>query len=126
MLLRDAINIPTVISASDFVIRLDQGVEQAQRTIDDYVVTTSLAESYDKALDRVAMALEHSTDRGAFVHGSFGSGKSHFMAVLHLLLSGNASALALPGLQGVIARHEQALAANVLTLDYHLIGADSF
>ena len=126
MLLRDAINIPTVISASDFVIRLDEGVEQAQRTIDDYVVTTSLAESYDKALDRVAMALEHSTDRGAFVHGSFGSGKSHFMAVLHLLLSGNASALALPGLQGVIARHEQALAANVLTLDYHLIGADSF
>jgi len=42
-LLRDAINIPTVISASDFVIVLGQGVEQAQRTIDEYVVTDSLA-----------------------------------------------------------------------------------
>ena len=41
MLLRDAINIPTVISASDFVIRLDEGVEQAQPAIDDYVATDS-------------------------------------------------------------------------------------
>ena len=126
MLLRDAIDIPTVLAASDFVIKIDDGVEHAQRTIDEYVVTDSLAVSYGKALDYLAHALETSSDQGAFVHGSFGSGKSHFMAVLHLLVNGNPAARALPGLQGVIASHEQALAANVLTLDYHLIGATSF
>lgn len=125
MLLRDAINIPTVLAASDFVIKLDAGVEHAQRTIDEYVVTESLAESYGKALDYLSHALETSSDQGAFVHGSFGSGKSHFMAVLHLLINGNPAARALPGLQSVIAAHESALAANVLTLDYHLIGATS-
>jgi hypothetical protein len=126
MLLRDAIDIPKVLAASDFVIKLDAGVEQAQRTIDEYVVTDSLALSYGKALDYLAHALETSSDQGAFVHGSFGSGKSHFMAVLHLLINANPAARALPGLQGVIATHEAALAANVLTLDYHLIGATSF
>ena len=126
MLLRDAIDIPKVLAASDFVIKLDAGVEQAQRTIDEYVVTDSLAQSYEKALDYLAHALETSSDQGAFVHGSFGSGKSHFMAVLHLLISGNPAARALPGLQSVIATHEAALSANVLTLDYHLIGATSF
>lgn len=126
MLLRDAISIPEHISASDFVLKLDAGVEHAGTTVAAYVVTDKLAVAYGDALDSLASALATGGDRGSFVHGSFGSGKSHFMAILHLLIAGDAGARALPGLQAAIASHEAALATDVLTLDFHLIGAESF
>ena len=123
MLLRDAIDIPTVLAASDFVIKIDDGVEHAQRTIDEYVVTDSLAVSYGKALDYLAHALETSSDQGAFVHGSFGSGKSHFMAVLNLLLAGNTQARTTPELADVVARHSWTEGRKFLLVPYHMIGA---
>lgn len=126
MLLRDAISIPEHVSASDFVLKLDSGVEQAASTVAQYVVTDKLAGSFDAALASLGSALASRGDRGSFVHGSFGSGKSHFMAILHLLIAGDAGARALPGLQQVIARHDASLALPVLALDFHLIGADSF
>jgi predicted ATPase len=43
--------------------------------------------------------------KAAYLHGSFGSGKSHFMAVLNLLLAGNTQARATPELADVVARH---------------------
>ncbi len=125
MLLRDAIELPEYVSASDFVLKLDSGVEHASTTVADYVLTDKLAVSFGAALDSLASALTSGGDRGSFVHGSFGSGKSHFMAVLHLLLSGDPGARALPGLQHVVARHDSALASPVLALDFHLIGAES-
>ncbi len=126
MLLRDAIVIPEHVSASDFVLKLDSGVEHASVTIGEYVVTDKLAGAFSTALDSLTSALSTGGDRGSFVHGSFGSGKSHFMAILHLLIAGNASARALPGLQSAVSSHEAALATSVLTLDFHLIGASSF
>lgn len=126
MLLRDAISIPEHVSASDYVLKLDAGVEHAALTIRQYVVTEKLAVAFDEALASLASALTSGGDRGSFVHGSFGSGKSHFMAMLHLLISGNASARALPGLQHAVSSNEVALNAQVLTLDFHLIGASSF
>jgi len=126
MLLRDAITIPEYVSASDFVLKLDAGVQHASTTVDQYVVTDSLAEAFSAALDSLSSALSSGADRGSFVHGSFGSGKSHYMAILHLLIAGDPSARAKPGLQKTIAAHESALTASVLTLDFHLIGASSF
>ena len=126
MMLRDALRIPERVSATDFVLQLQSGVEHAQSTLDEYVVTPELAESFDIAVGYVTQALINRTDQAAFIHGSFGSGKSHFMAVLHLLLAGNAQARALPGLQRVVADHQGALAdAKLMTLDFHLIGAAS-
>jgi hypothetical protein len=64
--------------------------------------------------------------RGAFLTGSFGSGKSHFMAVLHALLRQETAARAKPELQGVIARHDPALyERKVLPLAFHLLDAKS-
>ena len=64
--------------------------------------------------------------RGAFLGGSFGSGKSHFMAILHALLRHNPVARAKSELQPVIARHDDVLRdKNVLPLAFHLIGAES-
>ena len=125
MLLRDAINIPDHVSASDFVLKLDAGVEHASTTVAQYTVTEKLAGAFTEALDSLQSALTSGSDRGTFIHGSFGTGKSHFMAILDLLITGNAEARALAGLQSTIAQHEKTLNAQVLTLDFHLIGAES-
>ena len=63
---------------------------------------------------------------GAFLAGSFGSGKSHFMAVLYALLRHNPAARAKAELQPVIARHDDVLREQkVLPLAFHLLGAES-
>ena len=125
-LLRDVLAIPDKIDASDFVLQLHAGVEAAERTLQDYVVTPAIAESLDEALGLVERTIAGGKSKGAFVHGSFGAGKSHFMAVLHLLLTGNRTARTLKGLQGAVARHSNVLGKNLLAVDYHLLGKESF
>jgi ABC-type lipoprotein export system ATPase subunit len=41
---------------------------------------------FDQAWGLIKGALAHDSSKAACLHGSFGSGKSHCMAVLHLLL----------------------------------------
>lgn len=126
LLLRDAIDIPLAVHDDDFVLQIHRAQEAAAQTLASYVVTDSIAESFEKGLTLVEAALSSGSSKGAFIHGSFGSGKSHYMAVMDLLLSGNAQAKALPRLQAQIAKHEALLGRKLLTVDYHLIGADSF
>ncbi|NUU18463.1 hypothetical protein HP550_14495 [Cellulomonas humilata] len=123
--LRDVLDIPTHVAAADFVLQLHAGVEAADRTLGEYIVTDAIAKSFDSALGLVGSAVNSGAPKGAFVHGSFGSGKSHFMAVLHLLLTGNATARALPRLQEVVAKHEATLTKRYLAVDYHLLGKKS-
>ena len=87
-LLREVLDIPVQAGAEDYVLRLTDSIEPGEiaRTVDEYVVTPALAEAFDAALGLVAEALTSGVSRGAFLAGSFGSGKSHFMAVLHALL----------------------------------------
>lgn len=125
LLLGDVFDIPEVISASDFVLELHKGVEKPSQTVAEYVVTDSLAKAFDEALDLVSLGLSSRQDRGVFLHGDFGSGKSHFMAVLDLLLRGDTGARAMSGLQATVAKHEKLLTEKVLTVEYHLIGAES-
>jgi len=125
-LLRDLIDIPEKVDASDYVLRLHEGVAAADRTLRDYVITDSIRQSIDEALGLVERTLADRTAKGAFIHGSFGSGKSHFMAVMHLLLSGNATARSLPNLQAVVDQRRGVLEKKLLAIDYHLIGAESF
>ncbi|MBZ2195401.1 hypothetical protein [Occultella gossypii] len=120
--LRDVINVPEVVTAGDFVLQLQNGVADAEGTLGHYVVTEGVAEAMDEALDLVEKTVRSGTSAGAFVHGSFGSGKSHFMAVLHLILAGNVHARSLPGLQQSVAGHHGVLGKQFLAIDYHLLG----
>ena len=127
-LLRDIIDIPERAGAEDYVLRLTDsvGAGRIERTIDEYVVTGALADAFDRACGLVAEALRSGVSRGAFLLGSFGSGKSHFMAVLHALLRHEPAARAKPELQPVVARHDEVLARKrILPLAYHLLGAES-
>jgi hypothetical protein len=81
---------------------------------------------FDQALDFVRDAVSRRTSKATYLHGSFGSGKSHFMAVLLLILQGNAQARGIPELAGVIAKHNAWLAGKkFLLVPYHMIGAHS-
>src|SRR5580692_5727405 len=127
-LLREVLDIPLQAGAEDYVLRLTDSIEPAEvaRTVDDYVVTPALAEAFDAALGLIAEAVTSGVSRGAFLYGSFGSGKSHFMAVLYALLRHNPAARAKPELQQVIARHDDVLLdKNVLPLAFHLLGAET-
>jgi hypothetical protein len=57
------------------------------------------------------------------LHGSFGAGKSHFMAVLHLLLEHNASVRSIPELARVCDDNRSVENKKFLLVPYHMIGA---
>jgi hypothetical protein len=126
ILLRDVIDIPERAGAEDYVLRLTESVgrDAVRGTLDEYVVTEALAKAFDTALGLVAEGITSGTSRGAFLTGSFGSGKSHFMAVLHALLRQEPAARSVPELQPVVAGHDPVLAdRRVLPLAFHLLGA---
>jgi hypothetical protein len=75
-------------------------------------------------LSFIHSALQSQTSKASYLHGSFGSGKSHFMAVLHLILQGNPAARGFPELAAVISKHNAWTQRNTLLLvPYHMIGA---
>src|SRR5689334_9340064 len=125
-LIRDLIEIPERVHAGDFVLRLAEGVENKKQTLRDYVVTPDLVRCFDEALGLIGSALQTRSSKAAYLHGSFGSGKSHFMAVLHLLLQHDTDARAIPELAPVVDKHSAWLADKKFLLPtYHLIGATS-
>ncbi|KYF85882.1 hypothetical protein BE20_13430 [Sorangium cellulosum] len=76
------------ITALGFVVRLSDDDEDAafRRLVDDYVVTPTVAQELPVILKSMRHTYKARGDLGRFVHGSFGSGKSHFLTYLGLLL----------------------------------------
>lgn len=128
-LLRELIDIPESVSTSDFVLKLNEAVtpEGAEAALKDYVVTDRLLGNFDEALDLIKSALDSRSSKAAYLHGSFGSGKSHFMAVLYALLSRNQAARARSDLDPVRARHAwlDADDRKFLLVPYHMLGSKS-
>lgn len=129
-LMKDLINIPEKVQRGDFVLNLSSGLapEAIDQTLKDYVVTPQLAKSFEDALSFVKSTVDDNQNRqkGAYLHGSFGSGKSHFMAVLNLLLQGNSQARGITELAPSVAKNDNWLQGrNILLVPYHMIGAAS-
>jgi hypothetical protein len=125
-LLSELIEIPDQVLKGDFVINLAAAAGNAEVTLRDYVVTEQLADAYDNALGFVAAAVRENASKAAYLDGSFGSGKSHFMAVLHLLLQRNPQARSLPELAETIARHDRVLAGCSFDLvPVHMLTAET-
>ena len=124
-LLRDLIDIPERVHAGDFVLTLSKGVTQ-ESTVRDYVATPQLSRCFDDALGLIQSAVEGRASRAAYLDGSFGSGKSHFMAILHAILRGDPEARGKTGLVDVVAKHDKWLAGRkFLLVPYHMIEATS-
>lgn len=123
--LRETFDIPESHGTNDYVLRLSDSVgeDHLAATVDSYVVTPALAEAFDSALSVVDEALRSGENKAAFLHGSFGSGKSHFMAVLHGILGHSPKALSVPELQPIVAKHPTLDQANLLRLTFHFLDA---
>ncbi|UZE96940.1 hypothetical protein [Alkalimarinus alittae] len=129
-LIKDLIDIPEKVQRGDFVLNLSSGLaeEAIAQTLAQYVVTPQLEKSFEDALSFIKSTVVGNQNRqkGAYLHGSFGSGKSHFMAVLHLLLQGNTQAREINELAPAVAKHDHWLQkSNILLVPYHMIGAAS-
>lgn len=123
-LLRDLIEIPEHVGRGDYVFTLQDAVKEPERVLADYVVTEQLAESFGEALQFVEGAVTNRESRATYLHGSFGSGKSHFMAVLYLLLAHNQLARAVPEIQPVVGAHDGWLAQKQFMLvPIHMINS---
>ncbi|RKN15240.1 phage resistance protein [Micromonospora musae] len=125
-LLREFIDIPERTSTSDFVLKLADSVADADATLRDYVVTDRLLGNFDEALGLIRSAVEARASKAAYLHGSFGSGKSHFMGVLHALLRGEPAARGRDELAPLVAKHSVWLdGRKFLLVPYHLLDARS-
>src|SRR4051812_16538225 len=126
-LIGDLLDLPEQVHRGDFVLNLSEGVTagKAERTLAQYVVTDQLAAAFDNALGFIKSALDARGSKAAYLHGSFGSGKSHFMAVLHLLLQHDARARAHEGLERVCVKHDWVKGRRFLLVPYHMINARS-
>lgn len=128
VLIKDLVALPERVQPGDFVLRLSEGVSEAgaAATLRDYVVTPDLARNFDTALGAIKSALDSRSSKAGYLHGSFGSGKSHFMAVLFLLLKGDPRARAIAELAPALQAHEAWLGKKkVLCVPFHMIGAQS-
>ena len=123
-LIKDLIEIPEVVHRGDFVLKLTEGVTRPEETVKNYVVTPELARNFDDALSFIKGALEANTSKACYLHGSFGSGKSHFMAMLHLILQLVLRAVSIPELAWVIEKANGWIQGKkFLLVPYHMIGA---
>ena len=120
-LLRDLITIPESVSEGDFVVRASETADLA-----NYVVTDQLRECFQQALGAIGHAVTSKRSQAKFLHGSFGSGKSHFMAVLREILKHNPQARGKEGLVDVVAEADPWLrGCTSLTLTFHMLEAKS-
>ena len=124
LFLRDVIDIPESVHAGDFKIELSGGFSETEARVAEYVVTDQLRQAFARALSLVRAAVRDGTSHAAYLHGSFGSGKSHFLTVLHAVLNNHPAARAKKGLQPVVADHDEWLRGKkFLMVPYHLVGA---
>ncbi len=126
--IRDLLELPTQVNKGDFVLNLAAGVTDANAagTLHNYVVTPQLAACFDQALGFIKGAVDCSSSKACYLHGSFGSGKSHFMAVLHLLLKNKPEARSIPELAAVVAKYNAWTGEKrFLLVPFHMIGSRS-
>jgi hypothetical protein len=125
LLVRDLFDLPERIHKGDFVLKLTEGLQHADETAKTYVATASLADAFDGALGLIGGALADGRSRATYLHGSFGSGKSHFMAILSLLLDGYEAAWRIPELHALRQKHAFVGQKRLLQLQFHMVGRDS-
>ena len=125
-LVSELIDIPEQVHKSDFVISLESAIVDPELTLRDYVVTPQLADCFHRALSLVATSVADHRSKAAYLHASFGAGKTAMMAVLHLLLQENPTARAIPELAPLVARYADRLdGRRFLLVPFHFVGKSS-
>ncbi|MFO1429835.1 MAG: hypothetical protein U1F76_06805 [Candidatus Competibacteraceae bacterium] len=124
--LREIFDLPEQVHQGDFVLRLTDGLNAPVDTVRNYIATPQLVKCFDQALGVVKSAIDSGISKGAYLHGSFGAGKSHFMAILSLLLRGDPTARGKPELAPVVSKHNAwTQGKKFLVVPYHMINAET-
>ncbi|WP_461034292.1 PglY protein [Streptomyces mayteni] len=122
--LRDVLDMPESVLSGEFKVELSGGFEETAQRIDEYVVTENIERALRRALKIVETSVASGKPNGAYLHGSFGSGKSHFMTVLHAILNYDEAARAKQDLQPIIADNKGWIQERkFLMVPYHLVGS---
>jgi len=122
-LISEIIELPDRVRKGDFVLNLSKGVNEPKKTLEQYVVTAQLVACFNDALSFIRSAVDAANSKACYLHGSFGSGKSHFMAVLHLLLQHNTVVRSIPELASVCDTNQWVEDKKFLLVPYHMIGS---
>lgn len=125
MLLNELISIPEQIHASDFVLKLNEALSKPEQVVEQYVCTDAIAGSLRIGVKLVIQSLGDGRSRSDYLHGSFGSGKSHWMAVLSLLLRRDPALQRNPRLAALANESSELAGRKILMVPYHMIEAKS-
>ncbi|MDF4251126.1 phage resistance protein [Streptomyces sp. WMMB303] len=131
-LLREVINIPRTMTHESYVLKLTEALgsgAELDKALEAYVLTDKLVDRFGEALAVIESALSSGSSKAAFLHGSFGSGKSHFMAVLAALLGIQEQAAlrvrGLEGFAGAMREHGWVRETRCLLLPFHMLDGKS-
>jgi len=130
LLVREVLDLPDQVPECVVNIRQFDDPDVLAENVRDYVITPRVAQELKGFTQRLHRSVEwHEGGRGHFVHGSFGSGKSHFMATLGLVLENH---LAIwekdhSTIQEIRAEFGDWLASHpVLVIPVYMLGQESF
>lgn len=115
--------LPEAVRKGDFVQDLTGGIADPERTVRDYAITPKIAQTFRHALSIIGSALRDGRSQAAYLHGSFGAGKSHFMAVLDLMLADHPAPWRRPELHALRVEQPWIGQKKLLQLPIHMLGA---
>ncbi len=125
MNLRELLDLPERVQKTQFVIDLNKSIGDPDAVVKNYAVTRQIHSAYDRALGFIKTAIDEQQNVASYLLGSFGSGKSHFMAMLSLMLGNNQAVWANPDLHDLRAKHEWLKDRSIPRLHFNMIDARS-
>src|SRR5262245_38980181 len=121
--IHDLLDLPEAVRKGDFVQDLTGGISNPERTVNDYAITPKLVQTFEHALSIIGSALRDGRSQAAYLHGSFGAGKSHFMALLDLMLADHPAPWSRGELHALRGKNEWIGKKKLLQLPIHMLGA---
>jgi hypothetical protein len=122
-LVHDLLDLPEAVRKGDFVQGLADGIARPEATLRDYAITQKLVQSFETALSIVKSGLDDNRSQAAYLDGSFGAGKSHFMAVLALMLDNHEVPWRRPELHALRTPHPWIGQKKLVQLPIHMLDA---
>ena len=121
--IHELLDLPEAVRKGDFVQDLTGGISNPDRTVRDYAITPKIVQTFEHALSIIGSALRDGRSQAAYLHGSFGSGKSHFMAVLDLMLADHPAPWSRGELHALRGKYDWIGKKKLLQLPIHMLGA---
>ena len=123
--IHDLLDLPEAVRKGDFVQVLADSIEAPEETVRSYAITGAILGTFEHALSIIDSAVKTGTSQAAYLHGSFGSGKSHFMALLHLMLQDHPAPWSRGELHPLREKFGWVGEKKMLQLPMHFLGASS-